>query len=223
MFDAFFLDYDDTIVRYSQSNLNEQIMIEWLSSEGIPNPKLTFFTDRWRDMKQRLDMLGTDYITYRTVIRPRFQFVELEYKKRLLKNGRMTLNDGVLDFLDDSAVPLALISNSSPLVLNYFLDVFGIEDLFSYIYKRKYDLDDVIKPDKCIADEALATLGLSAPGRVAMIGDSDVDVRFARNANLFSINLFTVQEGCDLHFSGFPEMHSYFKDDCPDCLKGGRL
>lgn len=210
-FDAIFIDLDKTIIHYDEISLDDNMMLEWLRGEGVINPEKIYFSKDWHDMEKRLCYLGVTLEEYRYEWRPRFSDIEIEYKKKLLKNKKARLNEGSKEFIDDLIIPLALISNSAPKVVDFMLEQFNLGDKFSYIYRRPYDFEDIKKPNSKVCKDAMKLLGITDPSRIAMIGDSKADMLFAKNSGLFAINLFFEQKHYDLFFHDFPEMHTYFK------------
>lgn len=81
---------------------------------------------------------------------------------------------------------LALVTTDNELITRKCLRGLGVEDVFDKIYT-----DDGImpkKPDPSCALDFCKRYGLQ-PSRVAVVGDTITDVRFARNAGLYSVCL----------------------------------
>ena len=201
------LDLDYTIVHYDDNSLDNKMMLEWLKSEGVKNPEKIYFSEAWTNLDERMKYFGIDLDTYRSEWRPRFPNIEMTHKKRLYDNEKLWINKGAKKFINDLTIPKALISNSAPIVVDWLLNKFGLDDSFDYIYKRPYDYEDIKKPDPKVALEVMNAMSLENPNEIGMVGDSKTDLDFARNSGLISIIIYNNIEGADLFFSSFDDMH----------------
>ena len=217
---AVFIDLDKTIIHYDDPSLDDNMMLEWLRREGVSNPEGIYFTNEWPDIKKRLDYLNVDLSEYRNKWRPRFPDVEIKYKKRMVHENEVRLNEGALEFLEDLVIPVALISNSAPKVVDYMLEHFELSGYFNYLFRRKYDFDDITKPHASVGNNARISLGLTNSDKICMIGDSNSDMQFAKNCGFIGINMFFKQNEFDFFFDSFSEMHNYFRENYSKCLRG---
>lgn len=219
---ALFFDLDYTIVNYDDDSLDDKMMLEWLKSEGVKNPEKIYFSDSWTNLDERMKYFGIDLDTYRLEWRPRFPNIEMTHKKRLYDNEKIWINKGAKEFINNLTIPKALISNSAPIVVDWILNKFGLDDSFDYIYKRPYDYEDIRKPDPRVALEVMKAMLLENPNDIGMIGDSKTDLDFARNSGLTPILLFNSNHKTDLYFGDFNELHVYFKQKFSQSLKNSQ-
>ena len=210
--EAVFIDLDRTLILYDDPNLENNMVLKWLKSIGYSDPENIFFSEEWSDHSKRYDLLGVDKWTYRTKLRPLFQDVELEYKKNLLRFGKVKIAPHAKEFLEQIKLPKALISNSAFSLVQFMTRYFYIEDFFNYIYKRPYDYEDLCKPDCRVAQEVIKSMHLSTYSKIAMIGDSSIDMKFANNSNLKAIAIFNNLKESDLYFKNFTHLLQYFKE-----------
>jgi len=216
---ALFFDLDYTIVHYDYESLDDKMMLEWLRSEGVNEPEKIYFSNEWNNLEKRMKYFRTDINTYKLEWRPRFQTIEMEHKRRLYNNGKIWINDGAKEFINDVKVPKALISNSASSVVDWLLDKFQLSNSFDYIYRRPYDYEDIRKPDSRVATKVMEAMFLDSQSKIGMIGDSITDMVFAKNAGLISISLFHKLNGCDMYFETFEEMSRHLKKLYPSSFR----
>jgi phosphoglycolate phosphatase len=80
--------------------------------------------------------------------------------------------------------PMAVLTNKPVKMSVEILDALGLHKYFRAVYGG--DSFEKKKPDPAGAQTILKTLG-AQPREAAMVGDSDVDVKTARNAGMFAV------------------------------------
>jgi len=100
--------------------------------------------------------------------------------------GETTLYDDV-DVLDDVEVPMGVVSTNQQATLSFLYEFHGLADRFEAVYGREPTVGSLRrkKPATHYLDRALADLGVD-PGAALFVGDSESDVRAARNAGVDS-------------------------------------
>ena len=86
---------------------------------------------------------------------------------------------------------------------------FGIDELFDHIFKRPYDFEDLKKPDPKVAFQAMKEISLSKSNQIYMVGDSSIDMEFAKNSGLIAVALFNNNDGCDYFFNDFISLRNH--------------
>lgn len=99
----------------------------------------------------------------------------------------------VLSSLRARGKRLAVVTTDKESITLHCLRALGVETLFDRIYTD--DGKTPVKPNPyCVTDLCRLT-GIS-PDRTVMVGDTETDVRFARNAGIASIRLSAREDGC---------------------------
>lgn len=93
---------------------------------------------------------------------------------------------GVLQDLVDAGIKIILVTNDNLSGASLCLQKLGIYDVFDDIYVD--DGEHPPKPDPYYADEICKKYGVDR-GSVVMVGDTDVDMRFAKNAGIRAVGI----------------------------------
>ena len=93
---------------------------------------------------------------------------------------------GVLGGLTDAGIKIILVTNDNLTGAKLCLEQLGIYDMFDGIYAD--DGEHPSKPDPYYADEICKKYGVDHDS-VVMVGDTDVDMRFAKNAGIRGIGI----------------------------------
>ena len=209
--DALFIDLDRTILIYDDLDMENNIVLRWLSYLGYQNPEKLFYSEDWNKLEERYKMLDTNEIDYKLNLRPKFQKVELDYKQELFRAGKVTMAAGAACLLKNINIPTALISNSAYPLVDFMVQEFGINGVFDFVYRRPYNFEDIRKPDCRVGFKAMHTMGLLPTSNIVMVGDSMIDMKFARNCGFKAFNIASQQEDYDHFFLNFQALHQYFK------------
>lgn len=112
--------------------------------------------------------------------------------------------------------PKAVLTNKPTKASKQILEGLGLLEFFAAIYGG--DSFDRKKPDPAGALSILGELGVS-PGHAAMVGDSDVDIQTARNADMFAVavtygfgNYNRATHAADLYVDSLIELCSLSRD-----------
>jgi phosphoglycolate phosphatase len=107
-------------------------------------------------------------------------------------NTRTVLYEGVLEFLTDARIPLALLTNKPGVATMRFLDHFNIADCFAIVCHA----DNVMahKPDPTGLQQIMQTLHIS-PAHTLMVGDGLPDIEVAKAAGTRSVALLQGNTG----------------------------
>ena len=92
----------------------------------------------------------------------------------------------VLTGLKAQGIKLAVVTTDNMAITRKCLDKLGITHLFDHIYTD--DGDAPTKPDPACAYDFCRRVGVEKD-RVVMVGDTMTDMRFAKNAGIFSVGL----------------------------------
>ena len=112
--------------------------------------------------------------------------------------------------MQNCKLPKVLVSNSSPKWIDFILDKSGLSKYFTYIWKRKYNYNDVKKPNKEIKTQIEEILKQPISSDSIMIGDSKVDADFATNINVkFITNNKSLK--AFKYFNDFAELNKIIK------------
>lgn len=94
-------------------------------------------------------------------------------------------HDALTTLRTDYELPLGVVSNNQHETVRHVVDVHGLDDLFGAVYGREPHLEGIRrkKPKPYYIERALSDLNAE---RALYVGDSDCDVRAARNAGIDS-------------------------------------
>ena len=178
------LDLEDTItVHKTGLNRQNEVTIKWLSYNGIENPVEFMALPEYKNRQERIKKIG---ITEKEYEKWYCNYSDIEFEKYLedYSKGDITIASNVENFLQNCKLPKVLVSNSSPKWIDFILDKSGLSKYFTYIWKRKYNYNDVKKPNKEIKTQIEEILEQPISSDSIMIGDSKVDADFATNINV---------------------------------------
>lgn len=92
----------------------------------------------------------------------------------------------VLTEMKDYGMKLAVVTNDGEALTRKCLDGMGIRDLFDRVYTDDGTMPH--KPDPACADDFSRLTGIGKE-RIAMVGDTAVDMQFAKNAGLLAVGI----------------------------------
>jgi len=222
MIDGIFFDLDNTIIKYKNPNIDNDIIYDWLINCGCKNPDKIMFSNDWKNLEKRLSFFNIDYFTFMSNWNPQFKKSELKIKQNALINKEVSLYDHAFEFLRDIKTPKALITNSSNQVVQMFLSYFELNDLFDYVFTRNYDYLDLRKPNPLIANNAIKILNIKR-NNIIMIGDGEVDKEFSKHSNLKFFNLHYKQHDYHKFFEDFKSLRRYCINEYPLSFKGEEI
>jgi phosphoglycolate phosphatase len=138
----------------------------------------------------------------------RFDEVRKESKIKEL-NGAETL----LRWLKSQNVPCFVVSNKHGEYLRMEAAMLGWQDLFAAIVGAQDAAKD--KPARDVIDMALHKADIKAAGNVWFVGDSEIDVQCARNADCTPVLIGDEEEATRLSVAYFfPDCHAIFTTLC---------
>ncbi len=94
---------------------------------------------------------------------------------------------GVVEFLNQTSEPMAVISNKPEEMVIAVLRELGLQHHFKFCWGR--DTLPVSKPDPEIIRYGIHELGMEIPGEICMVGDNPVDIIAAKGAGAISVGL----------------------------------
>lgn len=190
---ALLFDLDNTLIEIKDThNHFDSIIIEVLKKKGLPIPALEDRNQLWRNVDYK-ELLGSWGCQDPDDFWRLFDEIDFVKRKRRHDEKKIVLFDDVEDVLDElernENVILGLISNTSPPIVNFELELFGLKQYFPYIialgdnqeqckpseYGVRY-LIDKIRQNETIADD-----------EIYILGDSTTDIGAGINAGIQTV------------------------------------
>jgi len=191
MYDGIIFDKDGVLL---DSGINNFRWIDQVRSEAAEKRGYEFTADDSYTLIHATSVEEIDQlITSKNMSWGDLKIIEKEVqkkKKKLIKDGTITLFPGVKKLLNSIEVEKAVVSNAPKDITEFTLNHFSIEKHFSKVnatsvdkpkryYRRK-------KPKPVMLKEVIDELGFENP---LMIGDTSADILAAENAGIDSIHV----------------------------------
>ncbi len=117
-------------------------MLKWLKFNNVTNPLQIYNNSDFKNRSTRLKLLGLNKNEYEKWYN-NFNDVEfIEYRKNY-EDGKITIDNNAISFIENCKIPLILVSNSSPKWIDFILKEYNLANKFKYIFHREYSIDDV--------------------------------------------------------------------------------
>lgn len=204
------IDLEDTITIHNYNNRLKSIMLKWLKFNNVTNPLQIYNNSDFKNRSTRLKLLGLNKNEYEKWYN-NFNDVEfIEYRKNY-EDGKITIDNNAISFIENCKIPLILVSNSSPKWIDFILKEYNLANKFKYIFHREYSIDDVKKPNYKVIDIIEKDINDKISKDSIVIGDSYSDYEFARNCNLEFISMYNKINN-NIMFDNFKELLEYINN-----------
>ncbi|MFB6191589.1 MAG: HAD family hydrolase [Candidatus Nanohaloarchaea archaeon] len=182
-FDGVLLDaaFDDW--KWAEKARREKARELGYEIDGNGRHGFLFQTDSLDEMKQMVEENGFTWHDYIEV-----EKAAAARKAEMVRNGEMGLFPDARQVLREIEVPKAVVSNAFGATLEDIVLQLGIDDhLEFWAAPRLSEIEkyhEMMKPETHMLEDALEVLGTR---NAVMIGDSDFDIRAAKNAGIDSV------------------------------------
>lgn len=182
-------------------------MLRWLENNKVKNYEEIYNNKNFKDRKDRLKLLNISIDKYKEWYE-NFNLIEHKTYLEKYKENKILINDDTLKFIKECKLPLILVSNSSPIWINYILGEYKVKNYFKYIFYRTYKIDDAKKPNPEVIKIIENDINDKIDNNSIVIGDSIDDYNFAKNCNLIFISMFNKFED-NIMFNNFNDLLKY--------------
>ena len=201
------IDLEETITIHNYKNRLENVMLRWLENNKVKNYEEIYNNKNFKDRKDRLKLLNISIDKYKEWYE-NFNLIEHKTYLEKYKENKILINDDTLKFIKECKLPLILVSNSSPIWINYILGEYKVKNYFKYIFYRTYKIDDAKKPNPEVIKIIENDINDKIDNNSIVIGDSIDDYNFAKNCNLIFISMFNKFED-NIMFNNFNDLLKY--------------
>ena len=182
-------------------------MLKQLEYNKVNNPLEIYNNQLFTNRKERLKLLNINISDYKKWYE-NFNIVEYNTYIEEFKKNKIKIENDTLKFIKECKIPLILVSNSSPMWIDFILNKYKIKKYFKYAFNRKYIIDDVKKPNPEVIKIIENGINDKINDNSIVVGDSIEDYKFAQNSNLKFISMYNKIDD-SLNFENFTELLKY--------------